>query len=46
MLTGNNINHPNDYLAQWYAHIVSEILIPERTFYKVILKNIPTQFIY
>ena len=30
-MTGNNINHPNDYLARWYAHIVSEILIPEKT---------------
>lgn len=29
-MTGNNINHPNDYLARWYAHIVSEILIPEK----------------
>ncbi len=27
-MTGNNINHPNDYLARWYAHIVSELLIP------------------
>ena len=26
-MTGNNINHPNDYLARWYAHIVSELLI-------------------
>lgn len=29
-MTGNNINHPNDYLARWYAHIVSELLIPEK----------------
>ena len=29
-MTGNNINHPNDYLVRWYAHIVSEILIPEK----------------
>jgi len=27
-MTGNNINHPNDYLARWYAHLVSAILIP------------------
>lgn len=27
-MTGNNINHPNDYLARWYAHVLSEILIP------------------
>lgn len=29
-MTGNNINHPNDYLARWYAHIVSELLIPDK----------------
>lgn len=29
-MTGNNINHPNDYLARWYAHIVSELLISEK----------------
>ncbi|MBE8721855.1 SGNH/GDSL hydrolase family protein [Sphingobacterium pedocola] len=27
-MTSNNINHPNDYLARWYAHIVSAILTP------------------
>jgi len=26
-MTGNNINHPNDYLARWYAHVISGILI-------------------
>ncbi|HRQ51543.1 MAG TPA: SGNH/GDSL hydrolase family protein [Agriterribacter sp.] len=27
-MTGNNINHPNDYLARWYAQVVSALLIP------------------
>lgn len=26
-LTGNNINHPNDYLARWYAQFISGLLI-------------------
>jgi len=25
-MTGNNVNHPNDYLSRWYAQIISEIL--------------------
>lgn len=29
-MIANNINHPNDYLARWYAHVVSAILIPEK----------------
>ncbi|HTN08311.1 SGNH/GDSL hydrolase family protein [Agriterribacter sp.] len=27
-MTGNNVNHPNDYLARWYAQVVSALLIP------------------
>lgn len=27
-MTGNNINHPNDYLARWYAQVISALLIP------------------
>ncbi|WP_256009544.1 SGNH/GDSL hydrolase family protein [Desertivirga xinjiangensis] len=26
-MTGNNVNHPNDYLARWYAQFISGILI-------------------
>jgi len=26
-MTGNNINHPNDYLARWYAHVLTALLI-------------------
>lgn len=26
-MTGNNVNHPNDYLARWYAQVVSALLI-------------------
>lgn len=26
-MTGNNINHPNDYLARWYAQIIAALLI-------------------
>jgi lysophospholipase L1-like esterase len=26
-MTGNNVNHPNDYLARWYAQIISGLLI-------------------
>ncbi|MCQ6562324.1 SGNH/GDSL hydrolase family protein [Paenibacillus mendelii] len=26
-MTGNNVNHPNDFLARWYAQIVSATLI-------------------
>lgn len=29
-MIANNINHPNDYLARWYAHVVSAILVPEK----------------
>lgn len=25
-MTGNNINHPNDFLSRWYAQFVSEML--------------------
>ena len=28
-MTGNNVNHPNDYLARWYAQFISGLLIPE-----------------
>ena len=27
-MTGNNVNHPNDYLARWYAQIINALLIP------------------
>jgi lysophospholipase L1-like esterase len=30
-MTGNNINHPNDYLARWYAQFISGFLIPYET---------------
>lgn len=26
-MTGNNINHPNDYLVRWYAQFISGLLI-------------------
>ena len=26
-MTGNNINHINDYLGRWYAQILSALLI-------------------
>ncbi|MNL53983.1 hypothetical protein D3C87_1772730 [compost metagenome] len=26
-MTGNNVNHPNDYLVRWYAQVISAILI-------------------
>ncbi|WP_353195541.1 SGNH/GDSL hydrolase family protein, partial [Parapedobacter defluvii] len=26
-MTGNNINHPNDYLARWYAQVLIALLI-------------------
>ena len=26
-MTGNNINHPNDYLARWYAQFISGLLV-------------------
>lgn len=26
-MTGNNVNHPNDYLARWYAQFISGLLI-------------------
>jgi lysophospholipase L1-like esterase len=28
-MSGNNINHPNDYLARWYAQYISGMLINE-----------------
>jgi lysophospholipase L1-like esterase len=28
-LTGNGINHPNDYLIRWYAKTVGQLLLPE-----------------
>lgn len=28
-MTGNNVNHPNDYLARWYAQFISGMLVPE-----------------
>ncbi|MBF0432221.1 MAG: SGNH/GDSL hydrolase family protein [Fibrobacteria bacterium] len=30
-MTGNNVNHPNDFLVRWYAQQVSGLLIPEGT---------------
>lgn len=30
-MTGNNINHPNDYLARWYAQFISNMLINNET---------------
>lgn len=27
-MTGNNVNHPNDYLARWYAQVISALLVP------------------
>ncbi len=29
-LTGNNINHPNDYLIRWYAQFLAGTLIPAK----------------
>lgn len=26
-MTGNNVNHPNDYLARWYAQMINGLLI-------------------
>jgi len=26
-MTGNNVNHPNDYLARWYAQTMLGLLI-------------------
>lgn len=26
-MTGNNVNHPNDYLARWYAQLITALLI-------------------
>nr|WP_082855947.1 SGNH/GDSL hydrolase family protein [Mucilaginibacter sp. L294] len=26
-MTGNNVNHPNDYLARWYAQVICGVLI-------------------
>lgn len=26
-MTGNNINHPNDYLSRWYAQVLAALLI-------------------
>lgn len=30
-MTGNNLNHPNDFLARWYAQMVGGILFPSST---------------
>ncbi len=30
-MTGNNINHPNDFLVRWYAQEVAGLLIPPPT---------------
>ncbi len=27
-MTGNNVNHPNDYLARWYAQFITRLLLP------------------
>ena len=27
-MSGNNVNHPNDYLARWYAQVISSLLVP------------------
>lgn len=27
-MTGNNVNHSNDYLARWYAQVISALLVP------------------
>lgn len=27
-MTGNNVNHPNDYLARWYAQFITGLLLP------------------
>lgn len=29
-LTGNNVNHPNDYMARWYAQYISGFLIESK----------------
>ncbi|MCQ6960761.1 SGNH/GDSL hydrolase family protein [Mucilaginibacter aquariorum] len=26
-MTGNNVNHPNDYLARWYAQMINGLLV-------------------
>ena len=26
-MTGNNVNHPNDYLARWYAQVINALLV-------------------
>lgn len=28
-MTGNNINHPNDFLVRWYAQEIAGVLLPE-----------------
>lgn len=28
-MTGNNVNHPNDFLVRWYAQVVSALLVKE-----------------
>lgn len=28
-MTGNNINHPNDFLARVYAQVVSQVLVQD-----------------
>ncbi len=27
-MTGNNVNHPNDYLIRWYAQVINTLLVP------------------
>jgi len=27
-MSGNNVNHPNDYLVRWYAQMVGALLAP------------------
>lgn len=29
-MTGNNVNHPNDYLARWYAQVILGMLTPKK----------------
>jgi lysophospholipase L1-like esterase len=30
-MSGNNLNHPNDYLVQWYAQFIAALLTPPST---------------
>jgi hypothetical protein len=27
-MSGNNVNHPNDYLVRWYAQVIAALLVP------------------